>query len=109
MNETSGASSEIKDLITIVLVYTGSDPKGFISGLVSDIEMKYTDVPVLVGITGRIAAAEVLMDLKSGRENVKIVRSSGTSESRMWTDLIGKVETDFVLVGRDIHRIYPKV
>ena len=107
MNETSRASSGIEDLVTIVLVYSGNDPKGFVSDLDSDLALKYLDVPVLVGIAGWDGLDG--QDLKSGRKNVEIVLTSETSESRTWFELIRKVETDFVFVGRDIRRIYPKV
>ena len=114
LNETSRSAGRIEDLISIAIVYNGNDPKSFISGLNSDLanSKKYSKVRTIVGIilnqNGDSPSANEPI-LQSVLSNVVIETASEMSESEMWLKLIRKVSTDYVLVGRDIQRLNPKV
>ena len=102
MNETSPASHLIEDLISIVIVYAGSDPHSFVSRLDTDLKTRYEKVRVIVALMNDL-------DLKSENEKLEIVFSKKLSQSEMWSKLIQMVSTEFVLVGKDIEVLNAKV
>ena len=102
MNETSPVSHPVEDLISIVIVYSGTDPQAFVSRLDTDLKTRYEKVRVIVALMNDL-------DLKSENEKLEIVFSNKLSQSEMWKKLIGMVSTDFVLVGRDIEVLNAKV
>jgi hypothetical protein len=102
LNETSPASHPVEDLISIVIVYSGSDPQAFVSRLDTDLKTRYEKVRVIVALKNDI-------DLKSENEKLEIVVSQKLSQSEMWSKLIEMISTDFVLIGRDIEVLNVKV
>ncbi len=105
MNETSPVSHPVEDLISIAIVYSGTDPHSFVSRLDTDLKTRYEKVRVIVALTHD----HELLDLKSENEKLEIVFSQKLSQSEMWSKLIGMVSTDFVLIGRDIEVLNVKV
>ncbi len=102
MNETSPVSHPVEDLISIVIVYSGTDPQAFVSRLDTDLKTRYEKVRVIVALMNDL-------DLKSENEKLEIVFSKKLSQSKMWSKLIQMVSTDFVLVGKDIEVLNAKV
>jgi len=102
LNETSPVSHPVEDLISIVIVYSGTDPQAFVSRLDTDLKTRYEKVRVIVALMNDL-------DLKSENEKLEIVFSQKLSQSEMWSKLIGMVSTDFVLIGRDIEVLNVKV
>ena len=92
----------MEDLISIVIVYAGSDPQAFVSRLDTDLKTRYEKVRVIVALMNDL-------DLKSENEKLEIVFSQKLSQSEMWSKLIQMVSTDFVLVGKDIEVLNAKV
>ncbi len=105
MNETSPASHPVEDLISIVIVYSGTDPQAFVSRLDNDLKTRYEKVRVIVALMND----RQLLELKTENEKLEIVFSNKLSPSEMWSKLIQMVSTDFVLVGRDIEALNAKV
>jgi hypothetical protein len=102
LNETSPVSHPVEDLISIVIVYSGTDPQAFVSRLDTDLKTRYEKVRVIVALMNDL-------DLKSENEKLEIVFSKKLSQSKMWSKLIQMVSTDFVLVGKDIEVLNAKV
>jgi hypothetical protein len=92
----------VEDLISIVIVYSGTDPHSFVSRLDTDLKTRYEKVRVIVALMNDL-------DLKSENEKLEIVFWQKLSPSEMWSKLIQMVSTDFVLVGRDIQVLNAKV